>query len=183
MAWLCGGGARCRSRLLCVDSAHFRLEGVDALPQPADDGLPLPRDALPRHELGLSVRLGLDLSPAGLRVGGGQGIVGNRVGGLELGQVASAPALAWISTHRRRGGVRECRATGRQGVGWRRKGASGSAGEPQTANKQGVFISHSAPPSRQAGVHQPASQGSPAGEGHSGHSSILQLASFAAGKS
>eukprot|EP00962_Isochrysis_galbana_P055494 scaffold27268_cov110-Isochrysis_galbana.AAC.2 len=56
----------CRSRLLGIDSGHFGLERVDALPQPTDDGLTLPRDALPRHELGLCVSLGLDLGAARL---------------------------------------------------------------------------------------------------------------------
>lgn len=62
-----GCDGRRRSRLLGVDSGHFGRERVDALPEPVDDCLTLPRDALPSHELGLGIRLGLNLRPARLR--------------------------------------------------------------------------------------------------------------------
>ena len=54
---------------LRVHVLHLALEGVDRLTQPLHDGLPLARDALPREELGLGVRLRLDLRARRLGLG------------------------------------------------------------------------------------------------------------------
>ena len=54
---------------LRVHVLHLALEGVDRLTQPLHDGLPLARDALPREELGLRVRLRLDLRARRLGLG------------------------------------------------------------------------------------------------------------------